>query len=279
MRRTALRIAAGGCLAAALAFAPAAGVPGAPAGSPERRMLDLVNAERSRHQLRRLVWDDDLARLARDHAADMLRSQRVSHESSRDGATFETRLARSGYRASAAAENVAYDRDVERTHEGLMKSPGHRANILSPELTAVGIGLVRDSDGSSIYVAQDFATPIESLSDEEAGRRVRQAVSAARQTAGRDPAEEDRSLSRLLETSLDRLVKSDSVKVDASILPGPGWVVAYTTPEPSQLPAEAKKRLGRGGPLRAFGVATVFARSPSYPFGTYWVVLGTLEEQ
>jgi hypothetical protein len=56
-------------------------------------------------------------------------------------------------------------------------------------------------------------------------------------------------------------------------------VVAYTTPEPSDLPSEARRRLSRGGPLRAYGVAAAFARTASYPFGTYWVVLGTLEEQ
>jgi len=160
-----------------------------------------------------------------------------------------------------------------------MKSPGHRANILSPDLTAVGIGLVPDADGSSIYVAQDFATPIVSLSDSEAGQRVRLAVNAAQRTAARDPSDEDRSLSRLLEKSLDRLVQRDSVTVDSAILPGPGWVVAYTTSDPSDLPSEVKRRLGRKDAVRAYGVAAVFSRTPSYPFGTYWILLGTLEEQ
>jgi hypothetical protein len=267
---------AAACLLAAWPAARAA----APApGSPERRMLDLVNAERSRKGLRRLTWNDDLARLARRHAEDMRRSGRVSHRSSGDGAEFEDRLAAHGFRARAAAENVAYDRNVERAHKGLMNSPGHRANILSPDLTAVGIGIVADAEGTSIYVAQNFATPIAELTDEEAAQRVRLAVDAARRSAGRGPSPEDRSLSRILEKTLDDLVKDDSVRVDAAVLPGPGWVVAYTTPEPSDLPAEARRRLGRSEPVRAYGVAAVFARTRSYPFGTYWVVLGTLEEQ
>src|SRR5262245_16677677 len=93
------------------------------AGSSERRMLDLVNAERSKRGRRRREWDQDLARLARLHAEDMRKAGRISH-ASRDGTTYEGRLARGGYRASAAAENVALDRDVEHAHEGLMQSPG-----------------------------------------------------------------------------------------------------------------------------------------------------------
>lgn len=284
MRPTASRVAAIAAMAALfaawLATAAAQSSDSAPrSGSPERRMMDLVNAERSRRGLRRLAWDGQLARLARAHAEDMRRAGKVSHHSSGDGADFEARLTRSGYRARATAENVAFDRTVERAHKGLMNSPGHRANILNPDLTALGIGVVPDGEGSSVYVAQDFATPIVSLTDEEAVQRVRLAVTAAQRAAGREVSPEDRTLSRLLGDTIRRLVRSDSVRVDAAVLPGPGWVVAYTTPEPSDLPAEARRRLGRSEPLRAFGAASVFAKTSSYPLGTYWVVLGALEEQ
>jgi uncharacterized protein YkwD len=39
-----------------------------------------------------------------------------------------------------AGENLAGAPSVERAHSGLMNSPGHRANILNPNFTHIGIG-------------------------------------------------------------------------------------------------------------------------------------------
>lgn len=247
---------------------------GPSAGSPERRLLDLVNAERTKRGLRRLAWDEDLARLARLHADDMRSHRKVTHESSADGAEFSARLARSGYRASAGAENVAMDRNVERAHEGLMNSSGHRRNILDEKLTAIGIGLAPDPSEDSVYVVQDFATALAVLTDEEAARRVRNAMNGARPPG--KFLDEDTRLSSSFTPILRGLIERDSVKVDAGVLPGPGWVVAYTIGDPSELPLEARRALknGRG---REFGLAVLFGQSRSQPFGAYWVLMGLLE--
>ncbi len=45
--------------------------------------------------------------------------------------------------------------EVERSHAGLMNSPGHRANILLPEVTLVGVGMAC-GDGF-LWVTQMFA--------------------------------------------------------------------------------------------------------------------------
>lgn len=47
--------------------------------------------------------------------------------------------------------------DVERSHRGLMGSQGHRANILSPRPTFVGIGMVHEK--GSLWVTQMFSRP------------------------------------------------------------------------------------------------------------------------
>jgi len=44
-----------------------------------------------------------------------------------------------------AAENLALHPSVESAHQGLMNSPGHRANILNPNLTEIGIGIIPNS--------------------------------------------------------------------------------------------------------------------------------------
>ncbi len=43
---------------------------------------------------------------------------------------------------------------VERLHSNLMNSPGHRANILNPDVTDVAMGVVRTESG--VWVTQVF---------------------------------------------------------------------------------------------------------------------------
>lgn len=236
----------------------------------EKRLVDLVNGERTARGLGALVWDGTLARLARDHAADMLRMGQATHASSADGAGFTQRLARSDMRAGAAAENVAYAHDVVRAHRGLMNSPGHRANILNGDLTAIGIGIVEAPEGGRIYVVQDFATPLIDLDDAAATDAVRRALSEGRRRRGGTALPEESHLTERSAAALERLVLADSVQVDADVVAGPGWIIAYTTTDPRGLHDSALRELGRA---TAFGAAVTYRRTPSYPFGIYWVVL------
>ncbi|HEX3315257.1 MAG TPA: CAP domain-containing protein [Gemmataceae bacterium] len=48
--------------------------------------------------------------------------------------------------------------EVDDIFDGWMKSPGHRANILKPEFTEIGIGAVRSETGKQ-YCTQNFGRP------------------------------------------------------------------------------------------------------------------------
>ena len=53
-----------------------------------------------------------------------------------------------GIRYMAAAENIAQGQpDSAAVVAAWMNSPGHRANILNPNLRKLGVGIVRDSRG------------------------------------------------------------------------------------------------------------------------------------
>jgi uncharacterized protein YkwD len=55
-----------------------------------------------------------------------------------------------------AAENIAYGGQTpDRLMSMWMNSPGHRANILNPRLTSIGIGIATDSRGL-VWATQDF---------------------------------------------------------------------------------------------------------------------------
>ena len=60
------------------------------------------------------------------------------------------------------AENLAEAATPEDAHETLMASPGHRRNVLNPELRRVGIGMIPAQlcTGDNLWiVVVDFAGP------------------------------------------------------------------------------------------------------------------------
>lgn len=120
----------------------------------EERMLDLVNGERSRAGLRPLVADERLREVARAHSLEMFQLDYFSHDSPNTGSPFD-RMRAAGVSFIVAGENLAYAPDVEVAHQGLMNSPGHRANILRAEFGRVGIGVIRSLAQGSMFT-QDF---------------------------------------------------------------------------------------------------------------------------
>lgn len=107
----------------------------------ERQLVALVNEERVSSGLAPLELDPRLVPVARAHATEMLRLRYFSHVSTVTGTPFD-RLSAAGVRYTRAGENLAYARSVATAHRGLMDSPGHRENILRPEFTRIGIGVI-----------------------------------------------------------------------------------------------------------------------------------------
>ncbi|MCI5113144.1 MAG: DUF4214 domain-containing protein [Marivita sp.] len=146
----------------------------ATASDLERYMLDLVNEERTSRGLNALVLDKVLNASADAHSLWMLENNVFSHTGV-GGSTPTQRMTAEGFDLSGSwrtAENIAaqsergaeglFD-DVYDLHIALMNSPGHRENILMPELEVVGIGIQTGTYdyGSgkyySVMVTQNFA--------------------------------------------------------------------------------------------------------------------------
>jgi uncharacterized protein YkwD len=120
----------------------------------EARMLELVNEERSRAGLRPLLADPPARDVARAHSRDMFARGYFSHVTPDGKDPFE-RLRGAGVRYLNAGENLALARNLGMAHQGLMDSPGHRANILRPQFGRVGIGVV-DGGRYGLMVTQNF---------------------------------------------------------------------------------------------------------------------------
>lgn len=107
----------------------------------EKKLRDLVNEERVKIGLSPVFIDSNMVAVARTYSKDMFNRRFFSHVSP-DGEDASDRLARGGVVFVHAGENLAYAPDVTTAHEGLMKSEGHRNNILDRRYRRIGIGVI-----------------------------------------------------------------------------------------------------------------------------------------
>src|SRR5271169_5938032 len=126
----------------------------------EKLLLDAANRERTAAGLQALKWDDALAAAAREHARLMAGENVLSHQLPGEP-PLDQRVAQAGAKYAMVAENVAIGPNPEEIHDGWMHSPGHRRNILNPELTAIGIAVTRGTNG--LFAVQDFSRQVADL--------------------------------------------------------------------------------------------------------------------
>jgi uncharacterized protein YkwD len=161
-------------------------------GAPEELaalMVELVNLDRARYGLPPLLAAPALARVALGHAEDMRDNDYVAHVAP-DGRDVAARVRDAGYPTLALGENVARDDSVFSAQEALMKSLGHRENILGQRFTHVGIGVAieeRLSGGRSLSIAQKFARPAGRVAREDAANQLRGRIDRERRRAGLPP--------------------------------------------------------------------------------------------
>lgn len=117
----------------------------------ESQMFAMVNNERSKQGLAPLTWTPSIVPVARNHAKDMWERHYFSHYSP-EGHDVGDRLNASGIAYSFAGENLAMAPTVQTAMNGLMNSEGHRANILEPGFTKIGIGVIDNGVYGKIFV-------------------------------------------------------------------------------------------------------------------------------
>jgi uncharacterized protein YkwD len=136
------------------------------ASSLAMEMLELVNrarldpanaAETGGHALP-LKWNASLADVAREHSRDMLMRGYFGHNDP-DGKSPGMRVKAAGIDWQAVGENIAAFDSMEGAETAFMNEPrfahNHRANILSPKYTEIGIGIVQSRSGR-YYITQEF---------------------------------------------------------------------------------------------------------------------------
>ncbi len=201
----------------------------------EREMLRLTNAERSKAGLPELKLDERLREAARQHSDVMARHRAIAHGFPGEP-DLSKRVGSTGVRFDSVAENVSVTNDehtAESSHRGLMNSPGHRANILGKNSTAIGIGVVQAGD--TYYITEDFAHTYEALTTDSVVASLVRAVAALRDSRGlpRLHAARDKRIARLA-------CESDLKPRDLFSGAGAHGAVVFTLFDPTQLPASLR---------------------------------------
>ncbi|HVR01478.1 MAG TPA: CAP domain-containing protein, partial [Polyangia bacterium] len=111
------------------------------AEAAERELLALVNRDRAAAGLGAVTWDARLATIARAHSRDMAEHDFVGHVSPRSGTALD-RVHKGGLAPDLVLENVGRAYSAQEVESGFMASPGHRANVVEPRATKLGVGVV-----------------------------------------------------------------------------------------------------------------------------------------
>jgi uncharacterized protein YkwD len=120
----------------------------------ESEMLVFVNRERVKRGLQAVKPDPEMTAVARLHSVDMFNRGYFSHITP-EGANPFDRMASRHVNFVIAGENLALAQSLGIAHAGLMKSPGHRANILNPAFGRLGIGVL-DGGVYGLMITQNF---------------------------------------------------------------------------------------------------------------------------
>ncbi len=141
--------------------------------SDSEQIFALANQTRVQAGVGRLTWDPALAAAALAHCRRMAQEGPIAHRYGGE-ADVSGRAAHAGAHFSMIEENVAIGPSAEAIHQEWMNSPGHRQNLLSPEVDHVGVAVV--AARGVLYAVADYSRAVQSLSPAQVEARVAQLI-------------------------------------------------------------------------------------------------------
>lgn len=118
----------------------------------EQRFVELINRERTRQGLKALRVNPAVTSVARGWSAEMLADREACRNGDFD---HNPRFAQELPSSKALAENVGCGPSADIIHVAFMRSSSHRAAILDPRMSDVGVGVSIADDGT-VWVTQNF---------------------------------------------------------------------------------------------------------------------------
>jgi uncharacterized protein YkwD len=153
------------------------------------QLFALANQARRSVGVRQLQWDQSLAAAAFYHCKWMVQAGQIAHRYDAEP-DLKERAADRGARFGVIEENVAIGSSAAGVHEEWMESPGHRANLLSPDVDSVGIAVI--ASRGVLYAVADYAHGVPALTASQVEARVADLI----RVSGVSIANEDRAVAR-----------------------------------------------------------------------------------
>ena len=119
--------------------------------SDEKEVFDLINKQRTNNGLQALKIDNEVQKVARIKAQDMVDNNYFAHESPTYGSPFQM-LKSFKISYKTAGENIAANSSNSGAVNAWLNSSGHKANILNSSYNYTGIGVVSSKKYGKMYV-------------------------------------------------------------------------------------------------------------------------------
>lgn len=120
----------------------------------ENYLLELINAERRKHNLNDLKIDKELQNIAILKANDLVNNNYFSHTSKTYGSPFDM-LKQYNISYKTASENIAGNPNIDAALSSWLNSESHKKNILSNDYNYTGLAIV-DSIAYGNIIVQFF---------------------------------------------------------------------------------------------------------------------------
>ena len=213
-----------------------------------QQIMALANRARAEEGAGRLEWDPALAAAALYHCRRMAAEGPIAHRYNGE-ADLAGRAGQAGAHFDLIEENVAVGPSAAVIHEEWMHSPGHRSNLLSPDVNRIGVAVV-ESRGV-LYAVADYSRVVESLTASQVEARVAGLI-------------RERGVSVVADASLARR----ACGMDSGVPQGAGFVMRWQGADLAQLPRALEDRLTSGRYRRA-AVGSCPARGTDQAFTAY----------
>ena len=228
-----------------------------PQPAKAEQLFALANATRAQEGKGKLVWDQALAEAAMKHCLRMAAEGPISHRYGGEP-DLTARAGEAGAHFSLIEENIAVGSYPGSIHQGWMNSPGHRANLLNPEIDRIGVAVVAAQ--GVLFAVADYTRAVAVLSPQQVESTVggllrENGVSVRRDaTDARAACRMDHGLPALAGTAT------------------PQFVMRWQDADLSRLPPELTQRLASGR-YRQAEVGSCPARSAEGAFTVYRVAV------
>ncbi len=220
------------------------------------QLFALANQTRVQAGAGRLAWDSALAAAALNHCKRMAAEGPISHRYNGEP-DLANRAGQAGAHFQLIEENVAVGPTAGMIHAEWMNSPGHRSNLMNPEVDRVGLAVV--ASRGVLYAVADYSHAVEAMSAREIESRVGEMIRGSGVSVMTDP-----SLARAACATEEGLPHSASER--------PGFIMRWQDSQLAQLPQALMEKVASGRYRRA-AVGSCPAQGQEGTFTAYRVAV------